>query len=353
MNPNEINQTFDLLAHVSNHTNIRKAGSGWWNAPCPFPRCSSDKDGFILKATSDGYRWICNSCGDGKYHTAIDYIMRLDNLSFKDTLHKMGGDVQNGKPNSRSLNVHPPKLPSITLPDKNKQMEMLKAVATFSNRLSSKEEGQAGRDYLTGRGIMPWVWDLARLGFGNIYDPKMRRKRAAVSFPYWDCYAGWFGDYTKTLVTAIKYRFIDNVPNGMRYRWHGGDTPFLYGLWDAMPRFHQTILFLEGEINGLSAWQCRPEDVTVISFGSETGGLGKMSKITKRMASQYERVFVWCDEQERAKQYKQLLPKAITLISPKGIAGIEKWDANEMLMHEVLAKNITYTLGVECQGKIS
>lgn len=40
----------------------------------------------MLKHTSTGWRWFCRFCGDGKYHSALDYIMRRESIGFRDAL---------------------------------------------------------------------------------------------------------------------------------------------------------------------------------------------------------------------------------------------------------------------------
>jgi hypothetical protein len=75
-----------------------------------------------------------------------------------------------------------------------------------------------------------------------------------------------------------------------------------------------------------------------------------MFNITRQMASKFQRVFVWCDEPKRARKYRDLLPNARLLKSPKNIANVDKWDANEMLKRGELANILAYVLGVDCLG---
>jgi DNA primase len=81
------NQCFDLLSLIETDTVIRRVGANWWVGPCPF--CGG-RDRFVLKHTSTGWRWFCRFCGDGKYHTALDYIMKRESIGFRDALAWVG-----------------------------------------------------------------------------------------------------------------------------------------------------------------------------------------------------------------------------------------------------------------------
>lgn len=73
MNFDTVNRTFDLQAYASRLTELRRSGA-WLIGPCPF--CGGT-DRFTLKQGADGWRWFCRQCGDGKYHTAVDFAQRL------------------------------------------------------------------------------------------------------------------------------------------------------------------------------------------------------------------------------------------------------------------------------------
>ena len=81
----EVNSTFNLLPVVQIDTKIEKSGA-WHIGACPF--CGGD-DRFNLRETNNGWRWFCRKCGDGKYHTAIDYFMRRDEVDFKTAIQNM------------------------------------------------------------------------------------------------------------------------------------------------------------------------------------------------------------------------------------------------------------------------
>ena len=62
---------------------LKKAGQ-YHIGPCPF--CGGD-DRFNVKTTHDGIDlWLCRQCGDGKYHDAIDFVMRRDGVTFAEVV---------------------------------------------------------------------------------------------------------------------------------------------------------------------------------------------------------------------------------------------------------------------------
>lgn len=333
MDAQTINATFDLLSLAEGDTALKRAGA-YYVGPCPF--CGG-RDRFTLKNTKDGSRWHCRKCGDGKYHTPIDYIMQRDKLDFKAALSQMGGQVQHITTRPRIQ----PARPVITLPDADWQRDALRDVWAACDALDT-DAGQVGREYLQRRGIhlagAAVVWQV---GFApQVWDAKSKRMRPAIVLPWWERTQ----DGADPTITAIKYRFVDQDPDGGRYTSRAGGTQLLYGLWDVLPGCH-TLLLVEGEINALSVWQMRPEGVTVLSFGSEGA---TRPEILKAIASRYRRVFVWADNPKRAGELRGILPGCAALRSPI-IDGLE-WDANQMLQARVLADFLTRTLGAACRG---
>lgn len=98
-----LNQQFDLLPLVEQDAQLKREGA-WYIGPCPF--CGGT-DRFNLRHTDQGWKWFCRHCGDGKYHTAIDYIMRRSNCDFKAAITEMGGN----KPPERGSWMRPQATP--------------------------------------------------------------------------------------------------------------------------------------------------------------------------------------------------------------------------------------------------
>lgn len=103
MDASRLNQTIDLPALVG----WRDTGRTWQAGPCPF--CGG-RDRFVLKRTAQGWRWYCRGCGDGRYHSALDFIMKRDGLDFKGAVKALGGDVQM-HPAHPVHQVHPVSIP--------------------------------------------------------------------------------------------------------------------------------------------------------------------------------------------------------------------------------------------------
>ena len=129
MDAQTINQNYDLLALVSSDTRLKHSGHFYIGA-CPF--CGG-RDRFNLKETSGGWRWFCRKCGDDKYHGAIDYIMRRDDLNFKQALESLGGDIQLS-PRVQMV-AHDP---GFVFPDLDWQSDAWRRVDAASDRLMTQ-----------------------------------------------------------------------------------------------------------------------------------------------------------------------------------------------------------------------
>lgn len=78
----------DLLTLAEVDTTLKKSGN-WWIGPCPF--CGG-RDRFNLTLGTDGYRWFCRHCGEGKYGDIIDYIRRRDNVGYREAKATIDGN---------------------------------------------------------------------------------------------------------------------------------------------------------------------------------------------------------------------------------------------------------------------
>jgi DNA primase len=330
----QINQSFDLLSLAGRDTNLSRHG-GYHVGPCPF--CGGT-DRFNLKHTEDGYRWYCRKCGDGIYHTALDYVMRREKIDFKTALVRLGGDEKNI--NRTYTRLEPAPRP-LELPDSDWQTSTWRELDEASDRLLLHSEGMVGREYLSRRGLGRGTWYAWQLGLAHLFDPKANCRRPAIVIPWFDL------DPLRFVLTAVKYRFIDENPNGLRYMSRRGSVPVLFGLWDALPENH-TLVLVEGEINALSIWQCLPAGVTCVSFGGEAA---VRARILKVFASQYPRVFVWADDPKRAKDLRSAIGQKVHALRSPDSGGV-KWDANKMLQAGNLAPFVSEILGVRCLGMV-
>lgn len=331
MDANQINQTVELLPLVG--SDLHKAGA-YYVGPCPM--CGG-KDRFTVMHTNRGDRWHCRQCGDGKYHGVIDYIMQRDHVSFVEACKALSGGAEVVLTPARQ----PARQPATTqkeptLPDAPTQARLLAAMDAASDALYTTA-GQQAQEYLRSRGLALGTWYAWQLGAASIYDPKAQRKRPALSIP-------WYYQRRREFITAIKYRFIDDAPNGLRYTSAPGSVPILYGTWDIQTT-DKTLLLVEGELNALSLWQQRPQDTTVLSIGSEGGG---NETVLRRIASHYQRVFIWCDDAPRTLKYKAMIAQVTKGLQSPTIDGA-KVDANKLLQIGKIGEFINAVIGVNCQ----
>ena len=331
MDANQINQTVELLPLVGSE--LRKAGA-YYVGPCPM--CGG-VDRFTVKHTSGGDRWHCRHCGDGKYHGVIDFIMARDRVSFLEACKALSGAgevvLTPTRQPARQPATTPKKEP--TTPDAPTQARMMAAMDAAGDALYTPD-GQQAQDYLRSRGLALGTWYAWHLGAAVIYDPAAQRKRPALSIPW------YYVDAQREVIAAIKYRFVDADPKGLRYTSAPGSMPVLYGLWDAQPT-DTTLLLVEGELNALSLWQQRPRDVTVLSIGSEGGG---RPEVIAQIAQRYKRVFIWCDDAARTVKYKAMIAQPTKGLQSPTIDGA-KIDANKLLQAGKLAEFIKQVIGVD------
>ena len=338
MNILQVNQTTELLPHVGH--SLKKAGR-YYAGPCPF--CGG-RDRFTVKPSPDGDRWHCRQCGDGKYHTAIDYIMRRDNCDFKTAYRTLTGE--DPEPTKTvATRIPKPKSVPINLPSHEWQMQAWRLVDRASNALLL-DEGKAGREYLTRRGLHRGTWYANHLGFvnemqfcdkdSNAFDGKTE-DRPAIVIPWFDM------DSQGEIITQIHYRIIGATKDKLRTNKQPNVDAVLFGLWSVLES-DTTLLLVEGEINALSLWQCRPRGVSVLSFGSQGGGRADVLQI---IAKKYERVFVWCDDAAWTMKYQSMLARPCQKIQSLKIDG-DKLDANQLLQKGELHYFINHILGVEC-----
>lgn len=130
-------------------------------------------------------------------------------------------------------------------------------------------------------------------------------------------------------ITAVKFRFVDDEPNGFRYTMAQGSKPGLYGLWQPLKPL---LILTEGEINALSVWQTLGGGATVLSCGGQTNHLDLAKRLLVEARKQGIRTFVWFDDLAIAKTFQPVADKVIT--SP--LIGKTKYDANAMLQDGVL-----------------
>jgi DNA primase len=88
-----IKRQTDLFSLASMNTvlhRVASTGGGEWAGPCPFPNCSCKKDGFRVQPYStEGGKWFCRGCGEGRWHDVIDYIIWRDHCQLSQAINKL------------------------------------------------------------------------------------------------------------------------------------------------------------------------------------------------------------------------------------------------------------------------
>jgi primase-helicase-like zinc-binding protein len=330
MDAKQTNQTFDLVGYIEPLVALHKEGAYFIGA-CPI--CGG-RDRFNIKRTNSGDAWICRRCGDGKYHSALDFLMAYHKENFIDALKRAGGEVQAPR---RELGRGKPVIapaPVQVLPSDEWQNQARHFLTVASDRLMDEPEGEPARQYLASRGIS--LGSMARhlLGFAVI------GTRPAIVIPWLD-----IGD----VVTSVKYRYIDDLARAdkrRRFTAMDGSMPYLFGLQHIL-KSDKSLLFVEGELNAISVLQTQPRGVSVVSGGSDGNG---NAALLKALARHYNRVVIWTDDPAKGKTIRERMnrPEARILKSPM-IDGV-KYDANQMLQNGLLMEFISGEFFTQCLG---
>ena len=314
-----LKQSINLPDLAGRHTTLRPwTRSGEQAGPCPRRGCKAGKDGFHVHA--DGW-FLCYTChprpGD-----VIEYVQWLGLAhDFKDACALLGGPrgVVAGEVERRM----PATQAKVSLwKDAHWQRESCAELAEAQARLG-RPEGEAGRKYLTARGLTFGTWQAWGLGWTSAWDGRLGKRRPAVVIPW-----------QREQVTALKYRFAEDEPEGLRYSSKTGSECIAFGLQLAGSH-RQTLWLVEGELNALSLWQALRERLCVnwdvVSFGAESGAA---SPVIQGLVARYHQVIVWADKGRRTEAILGALPGSFGLRSPQ-LGGVEL-DANELLQRGVL-----------------
>ena len=192
-----------------------------------------------------------------------------------------------------------------------------------------------GLPYLASRGITQATAEAYRLGYTTQGWYATGDMRPAIVIPWYD------GD----LITAVRYRFIEPDPNGLRYRLGKfpknatGNTGSMT-LFRPPERRSNRAIFCEGELNAQSIYQATGFDPYAVGSQSVTPD---QLEVIRQLAATYDRVLIWMDEGEAALKVAAVAPGAIIKKSPK--LNDCKYDANALLQTNQLAELITLWLG--------
>ena len=296
---------------------LRKESTAELSGPCP--KCGG-ADRFHVKEDL----FFCRQCyplENGKPHDCIEFVTWAGLApDFRGAVDYLGGRAGPAPAARRAPMTPAPKAAAWKAHDW--QDAARRELAAGVARLASPA-GDPGRAYLAGRGLLPATWQAWGLGFGEAWDGRLQKRRPAILLP-------WQRDQ----VTAIKYRFTDQVEGGLRYSSKTGGQCIAFGLNLAGAHW-STLWLIEGELNALALWQAlRAEYVVncdVVSFGADNKA-AHVDPVVKSWAGRYQQVIVWADDPDKALAAMRALPGTFGLFGVRSpVVDGQKLDANAML----------------------
>ena len=316
----------DLVSLAERHTTLKRESAKEHSGPCP--RCGGD-DRFHVSAGDQGEGWwFCRQCHQ-KPGDAIEFARWLTpGLSFRAAVEQLSGSGITS-PASPAAQRRQPEHRQAPAQAEEWRQRAERMVADAQRRLWAPE-GEPARAYLEGRALEPGTWQAFGLGFrpdAPLPNTKGKQRAPAVVLPW---VAGG-------KLVAVRYRFLEPqtytddsgaLREGERLVAESGSqfAGRLFGgqaLPADMVQGLRWLLIVEGEINGMSAWQVAAEsNMDVLSLGSEAA---KLSPAAVATAQRYGRVLCWADRAEVAQSLMAALPGAYGVRSPGGR------DANDLL----------------------
>lgn len=249
-----LNERSDLLAFAGNDTTLRKVattGGGEWAGPCPF--CGGHDRFRVQPYYQTGGRWLCRHCEDGRWQDSIAYVMKSENVEFKEAIKIMGAE---DLPRSRATRARP-EIPAYDAPPGDWQAQALKAIEVCEAKLWTLE-GERALSYLRHRGLMDNTIKHFRLGYSpGLKIGEMWIKRGIVI----PCKVNNEVWYLKLRLPTKEAR--------KKYDGVRGNRPAAIFNGDDLINFN-VALFVEGEIDAMTAWQFLSESMAVCTMGSAT-----------------------------------------------------------------------------------
>jgi hypothetical protein len=307
-------------------TTLNKSNQG----PCPV--CGTGDDRFYLHR--GGERCGCRKCefqGD-----QIDLLAEVQGISRVQAAEHLA------KVSAKSL----PRSSRALTPQKRVRTKIIREWHSDSWQSDARLIIEPSESRLQLEGYHDqFLWQSRRLGLATarqfrlgydpeVFDPATKSKRPAIVIPWLD---------RSGIITAIKYRFIDDLAQDKRRRFFQkkGSESLLFGLnacsKDSKPR---GIVIVEGEFNAMAivqaVWFCEtgrhdygPDGVggkvIVLSVGSQ--GNSKGLEMARKYCEKYPgvNVMLWFDEEKQVKEAFKVFPKGI------GVKSIDGLDANDIL----------------------
>lgn len=311
-----VNQ-YDIRLLASQHVELHKSSTREMAGPCP--KCGGT-DRFFVGRDFFG----CRQCPQPKTYGAINFVMWVDNCSFPAAVVTLAGEPLAPRPERRTaLSTKP--ATGMAWRDPQWQQTVTDLCHRAHQRLLTASEGEPGRAYLFGRGILWDAWRAFQLGYSvmvSVPGTQGQITAPAIVMPW----------VVRGVVRGIRYRFLAPQQGHKQTAYYGSSfTGILYGghaLAGNIPHL-STLLIVEGELNAVSCWQVsQSTHVDVLSLGSES------IRLTPTMIAavkQYRHIIAWLDRAEMANNKIAKIPGAFGIRSPDG------YDANDLLQANLLA----------------
>jgi DNA primase len=245
-----IRKEANLLSLVP--TRLKKVANtegGEYASACPF--CREGVDRFRVQPYHpDGPRWFCRVCGGGKWHDAIDYVMKRDDCDLPralETLKQPG--LRTKEPRQGILPAKAEADPAEV--DHRKWVEAAGQFIAESVVTLWSDAGKPARDYLHGRGLDDTTLHTWMIGYNDVGGFDNPRE--------WGMAPGTVMKLPRGIVipcrdqTGLHYIKMRPDSGNPKYMYLTGSKLWLYGAQNLPGTVYATIL--ESELDCLLAWQ--------------------------------------------------------------------------------------------------
>lgn len=255
-------QPVDLLQLLSRETTLTHRANtrgGEWAGPCPL--CNAGVDRFRVQPNAgNAGLWWCRVCSeDDRWHDAIDYIRKRDNVGFVEAKQRLGMASNDTRQNTRKPSQAAGSPPTNSAPPDDDWQSAARQMVHDCTGLLWDKDGAAALDYLHGRGLD----DNTILSFELGYLPAGLRAHGyidtvnCITIPWQDDRNIW----------AVKMRRSDKD----KYKQVTGGRAGLFGV--QFMSGQRDVFVTEGEFDCMILHQHVSHFADVVTTGSATSKL--------------------------------------------------------------------------------
>lgn len=279
-----IKERVDLVDLISRDVHLKKVAStrgGEWAGACPW--CGGRDRFHVQRATG---LWRCRQCSpDGRWHSAIDYIMQRDGIGFVEACRVLGASDSELGERTRSRRREEP---VIQLAEDVEPGDAWRARAAAFVEICEatlwSDAGARAQAWLASRGLQEETLRVWHVGL----QPTERCFEPAVDWgvdgkPVWlprGIVLPWFIGST---LWQVKIRRPVVRAKDEKYVAVRGGHPLLYGADTLVPS--QPAVLFEGEIDALLAWQAVQDRTATVSLGSAGRGPTRLGALLLAQAT--------------------------------------------------------------------